>query len=87
MLVQRLRLCAGGVLEFLLPGTVAKFIIKSSLLLLSLNKDFSARTMAEICTNAHCSHFSPACTKPMLVACRSSLRRRTLPCFLSIVHL
>jgi hypothetical protein len=28
---QRLRLCVGGILEFLLPGTVAKFIIKSSL--------------------------------------------------------
>ncbi len=61
-----LRLCAGRVIEFLLPGTVAKFINKCSLLLLQLNNVFSAGTMAETCTNAHCQHFSPACTKPML---------------------
>lgn len=49
-----LRLAAVGEMEFLLPGTVAKFIIKSSLLLLSFNKVFSARTTAETCTTAHC---------------------------------
>jgi len=38
-----LRLCAGGILEFLLPGTFAKFIIKSSLFALSLDKGFPAR--------------------------------------------
>ncbi len=43
-----------GEIEFLSARTVAKFIIKSSLLLLSLNKDFSARTIAETFTNAHC---------------------------------
>jgi hypothetical protein len=50
---------AGGKIEFLPPGTVANsiaigFIIKSSLLLLSVNKDFSARAIAETCTTAHC---------------------------------
>jgi len=48
------RLGAGGELEFLLPGTVAKFITKSSLLLLPLNKVFSAGTAAERYTTAHC---------------------------------
>jgi hypothetical protein len=42
-----LRLAAGGELEFLLPRTVAKFIIKSSRLILSLNSIFSAGTTAQ----------------------------------------
>jgi hypothetical protein len=33
--------------------TVAKFIAKSSLFILSLNRVFSAGTTAESCTNAH----------------------------------
>ena len=37
-----------GEIEFLLPGTVAKFIIKSSLFILSLNRDFSARNCCSI---------------------------------------
>ena len=49
-----LRLFAGGILKFLSARTVAKFITKSSLLLLSLNKDFSARAIAETFTTAHC---------------------------------
>ena len=60
-----LRLCADGILEFHLLETVAKFINKSSLFIPSLNRVFSAGTTDEICTTAHCSHFSPACTKPM----------------------
>jgi len=42
-----LRLAAGGEIEFLLPGTVAKFINKSSLFILSLNREFSAGTTAQ----------------------------------------
>ncbi len=38
-----LRLYAGGVLEFFLPGNVAKFINKSPLFILSLTREFSAR--------------------------------------------
>ena len=51
---------------FCLPVTVAKFIIKSSLLLLSLNKVRSAGTVAETCTVADCYHVCPACTKPIV---------------------
>ena len=58
---QRSRIYAGLELEFILPGTVAKFIIKSSLLSLSLNKVFSAWTAAERCTTAHYYHFSQTC--------------------------
>jgi len=42
-----LRLAAGGEIEFRLPGTVAKFINKSSLFILSLNRVFSAGTTAQ----------------------------------------
>jgi hypothetical protein len=42
-----LRLAAGGEIEFLLTGTVAKFIIKSSLFILLLNRVFSAGTTAQ----------------------------------------
>ena len=48
------QLCAGGILEFRLLGTVAKFINKSSLLLLLLNRVTSDGTIAETCTNADC---------------------------------
>jgi hypothetical protein len=41
-------------LEFLSAGTVAKFIIKSSLLLLLFNSVTSDGTMAETFTNADC---------------------------------
>lgn len=44
-----LRLAAGGEIEFLLPGTVAKFINISSLFILSLNRVFSAGTTAQQC--------------------------------------
>jgi hypothetical protein len=43
-----LRLAAGGEIEFLSARTVAKFIIKSSLLILSLNRVFSARDYRSI---------------------------------------
>jgi hypothetical protein len=42
-----LRLAAGGDIEFLLSGTVAKFINKSSSFILSLNRDFSDGTTAQ----------------------------------------
>ena len=45
---------AGMDLEFRLPGTVAEFIVKSSLLLILFNKVLSARTTAESFTTAHC---------------------------------
>ena len=51
---HNIRIYAGLELEFLSAGTVAKFIIKSSLLLLSLNKVFQPRTTDEIRTTAHC---------------------------------
>ena len=44
---QRPRIYAGLELEFLSARTVAKFIIKSSLLFLSLNKVFPDRAAAE----------------------------------------
>jgi len=40
MAANVLRLAAGGEIEFLLHGTVTKFINKSSLFILSLNKVF-----------------------------------------------
>jgi len=43
-----LRLAAGGEIEFLLPGTVAKFIIESSLFILSLNRVSSAQNCCSI---------------------------------------
>ena len=52
--LQRPRIYAGMELEFLSAGTVAKFIIKSSRLLLSLNRVFSAETTDEIYSTAHC---------------------------------
>jgi len=47
MTANGLRLAAGGEIEFLLPGTVAKFIIKSSLIIPSLNRVSSAGTAAQ----------------------------------------
>ena len=62
-----LRLAAGGEIEFLLPGTVAKFIIKCSLFILSLDRVSSARKpLLNNVTKAHCYSFSPTCCKPML---------------------
>ena len=51
---QRPRIYAGMELEFPSAGTVAKFIIKSSLLFLSFIRVFSAETTDEIYSNAHC---------------------------------
>jgi len=42
--------------NFILPVTVAKFIIKSLLLLLSLNKVLLPGTAAERRATAHCYH-------------------------------
>jgi len=42
-----LRLAAGGEIEIRLPGTVAKFIVKSSLFILLLNRVSSAETTAQ----------------------------------------
>ena len=46
MAANGLRLAAGEEIEFFLPGTIAKFIIKSSLSILSLNRVFSPGTTA-----------------------------------------
>ncbi len=54
-------------------GTVAKFINKSSLLLLWLNRVTSDRNMAETRTNADCMHVCPACAK-LLVQATPSVR-------------
>jgi len=51
---QRPRIYAGLKIESLSAEAVAKFIFKSSLLLLSLNKVFSVETTAETCTTVHC---------------------------------
>jgi len=50
---QRSRIYVGLELEFRLLETVAKFIIKSSSIVLLLNKVFSAGTTAETCTTAY----------------------------------
>jgi len=55
-------------LEFLSAGTVAKFIIKSSCLLLLLISILSAETTDEIYSTAHCYHVSHACINAMLPA-------------------
>jgi len=51
----------GMEIEFLSAGTGAKIIIKSSLLLLSLKRVFSAGTTDEINSKVHCYHVSHAC--------------------------
>jgi hypothetical protein len=52
---QRPRIYAGREIEFRLLVTVAKFIIKSSLLLHYRSiKSFQPGTIAETCTTAHC---------------------------------
>jgi len=66
--IQRPRIYAGMELEFLSAGTVAKFIINSSLLLLLLNSDLSAETTDEIYSTAHCYNVSHACINAMLAA-------------------
>lgn len=50
---ETVQLCAGGII---IPSarTVVKFINKSSLLLLLLNRLASDETIAEICSNADC---------------------------------
>ena len=55
-----------------LPGTAAKFIILSSLLLLLLNRIPSAGTTDEIYSTAHCLHVCHACINANVV-CRHSL--------------
>jgi hypothetical protein len=62
----RPRIYAGMELEFLSAGTVVKFIIKSSCLLLSLIRVSSAETTDEIYSTAHCYHVSRACINAML---------------------
>jgi len=49
----RLRLAAGGEIAFLSARTVAKYIIKCSLFILSLNSVFSAGTAAKNEQKAH----------------------------------
>ncbi len=51
---QRQRIYAGMELEFQSDETVAKFIIKTSLLLLSLIRVFSAETTDEMDSTVHC---------------------------------
>lgn len=91
-----LRLAAVGEMEFLLPGTVAKFIIKCSLFIPWLNRIFLTITILKIFTEAYSYHVCQPCINAHTKAAtfylprshkehKGARRRKPLVCLLYFV--